>query len=186
MTYFQSIVESKATGVLVTFHTPGTLPNFKVAHSVGPGTENNILLSPVIRSRLPSPYSDCTNQEYNQSNTNITEKKLLYTQNVCVDVCFQRQVLEKCGCLSNAFQFTPEQQHQANGIVCGNLSFLENTSYSSIIKGVRDYLCSLTTPLNPNICEGECIHSFHLQYSDVCNGHGTSKKCRRTGTCDRE
>jgi len=42
MTYFQSIVESKATGVLVTFHTPGTLPNFKVAHSVGPGTENNI------------------------------------------------------------------------------------------------------------------------------------------------
>ena len=116
---------------------------------------------------------------------NITEKKLLYTQNVCVDVCFQRQVLEKCGCLSNAFQFTPEQQHQANGIVCGNLSFLENTSYSSIIKGVRDYLCSLTTPLNPNICEGECIHSFHLQYSDVCNGHGTSKKCRRTGTCDR-
>src|SRR6218665_2486968 len=149
---------SQASGVLIAFHAPGTSPNLKMAYSVGPGTENNIRLFPTIRTLLPSPYSNCTEQKYIQSETDFTGKKLLYTKDVCIDVCLQQQILNEFKCLSVDFQFTPEQRFEANGIVCGNLSLLENISLSSIAKGMDDYLCSAMTPLDQKRCDNECLN----------------------------
>src|SRR6476469_9573908 len=77
--------------------------------SVSPGTETTALLSQTTRTRLPDPYSNCTN-EYVLHNDSVRT----YSVDYCIDVCLQGSFLKELHCVNNGFRFSQIQLNDTN------------------------------------------------------------------------
>jgi len=139
---------SRSTGLRVLVHTPGTVPNMKLGISVSPGTETTVKLYQSIRSHLPDPYSNCTEQK--------TLGSSIYTQQYCLDVCLQDQALQECGCILGTWQYTDQQLERANYTICGNISI---NTINSVIKweGFQKQICIDTFQANSDACDKTCL-----------------------------
>ncbi|XP_069804370.1 amiloride-sensitive sodium channel subunit delta [Dendropsophus ebraccatus] len=88
---------STAAGAKVMIHSPNQSPLAEhEGFDIRPGTETSISIKQDQVNRLGAPYSECTIDGsdlgfqllYNSS----------YTQQTCLQSCFQFQMIEKCGC----------------------------------------------------------------------------------------
>ena len=151
--------QSHARGVRVDMHSPGSSPDMKRGVNIPPGTESTITVASTKRTRLPLPYggTDCTSQTYVTNSNN----KMLYSYDVCYDVCLQDQMLGKCGCLESSWRFTEAQLAAANYTVCGNFSFLDHRGLNTTFKiGFKEWMCAYLTKMNSvdyESCEGKCL-----------------------------
>ena len=147
---------SRAEGVRLVVHNPGTKPYIKNGVSVGPGTETTISIIPTIRSRLKSPYNraSCTSATQLPDSSDI-----MYSYEACYDVCVQDLVLDRCGCLNGNLQFTPDQLSRANFTVYGNQSFTGNDDNLTDPTGIKDILCTLHVISDDDYytCDGKCL-----------------------------
>jgi hypothetical protein len=78
---------------------------------VSPGKLTNVAISRTYVERLDTPYNDClnnlTSSKYNylikKSNTlNIMKNTLkykIYSQNLCIKMCIQKYIYDKCNCI---------------------------------------------------------------------------------------
>ncbi|KAK2185707.1 hypothetical protein NP493_226g08040 [Ridgeia piscesae] len=75
--------------------------------SVGPGTKTGVGLRRHTRTRMPPPYGDCadyTAQDNLHLNAYVSDVPTVqYSTRACMKTCFQRHLMEKCGCYSTQF-----------------------------------------------------------------------------------
>ena len=151
--------QSHASGVRVDMHSPGSSPDMKRGVNIPPGTESTITVASTKRTRLPLPFggTDCTSQAYVTNSNN----KMLYSYDVCYDVCLQDQIVGECGCLDSSWRFTEAQLAAANYTVCGNFSFLDQQGLGENFKvGVKEWMCDYYTKMisvDYGSCEGKCL-----------------------------
>ena len=109
---------SRAVGVSLRIHFPGTKGDMKQGINLSPGTESTFFVDMMNRTRLKYPYNkwNCTSNEY----LNITG--YLYTINDCIELCIQEQIVSSCGCISINHIFSKAQLIKANRLLCGNMS----------------------------------------------------------------
>ena len=174
--------DTKATGIQLAVHTPGTKPQMATGFSLSPGTETNVVIEQTKRTRLGKPYrdTDCVKEKYMPGSDSE-----LYTYDLCIDSCFQDSAIEKCKCLVEDLDFTQEQLLRANGRFCGNQSLneiiseieeieksteLRNMSHVlEFINKIRQLLvderanrsanevvCAYTSNFNVRACESKC------------------------------
>lgn len=154
-TFFPMPTLSRAQGVRVTIHAPGTKPNPKSGLSVGPGTETTIRLLSTERTRLPRPYGNCTTQKLiNESD----EGSGAYNTDTCYEICLQQQFVDACDCVRSDVEATPDQRRYVNNSVCGDMSGPINdpNSNSTNFKAVKELACLMQVEVDLNLCEASC------------------------------
>ncbi|ESO02512.1 hypothetical protein HELRODRAFT_161790 [Helobdella robusta] len=111
---------SKATGVRIKAHYPGTRGDMKNGLSLSPGTESTFYIQMINRTRLHSPYNkeDCTDQ----NNFSPDETGHLYSREDCIEYCLQQQVVDQCNCVSIDHLFLKAQLEKVYYKSCGNMS----------------------------------------------------------------
>ena len=162
--------DAVATGIRVIVHAPGTQPNLKVGLSVGPGTETTLHVSNTLRTRLPSPYSSCTEERYLDDPDPSDDGGLAetYSKDACYEVCLQRQVVERCGCVSGFLQFTRRQMSLVNNTICGNQSLNAGVdSDLTNVDGFKQLACMLNADVDLDNCERQCLDSCEENQYDV-------------------
>lgn len=162
--------QAVATGIRVIVHAPGTQPNLKVGMSIGPGTETTLHVSNTMRTRLPSPYGICTEQKYldDPDPSDDGGSAEAYSKDACYDVCLQRTIVERCGCVSGFLQFTRRQLRLVNSTICGNQSW--NADVDSDLnntEGLKQWACMLKTDFDLDSCERQCVDPCEENLYDV-------------------
>jgi len=153
MNYDLDLKNTRATGMQVLIHAPGTEPNMKLGMGVANGMSTTVKLEQTKLTRLPDPYSNCTPQK----TLGLVDESTSYTKAYCVDVCFQRQYLQKCGCVESTLQFAHSQLQDANFKVCGNVSVSKDTNNSFNWDGVNQMLCVDALTDDQSGCQKECL-----------------------------
>ena len=104
------------TGIRLIVHNQSIMP-FPVEDGidVAVGMQTNVAVSRTFFKRLPFPYSDCIDNDFNdvsnhryKSNIYLTKVKELinagkvkeYQQSICMKACFQYYIIQKCSCYS--------------------------------------------------------------------------------------
>jgi len=155
MNYDLDLQSTRAAGMQVLVHAPGTQPDMKLGMSIGIGMSTTIAIDQTNVAHLPDPYSHCTTQK----TLGPLDEMTSYTTAYCVDTCLQHQYIKQCGCIVSSLQFTNSQLKAVNFSMCGNLSItsLNNGSYSFNWDRVNQILCSNTVVQNRIKCEKECL-----------------------------
>jgi amiloride-sensitive sodium channel subunit alpha/amiloride-sensitive sodium channel subunit gamma len=99
------------------------ISNYTVTQSPNEGLdaatskETNIAVRRTLKYRLPSPYSDCIDDVYDENASDsfffksIVKSGIRYRFTDCLNLCFLRSLKEKCGCydinLSNIYNVRP-------------------------------------------------------------------------------
>ena len=123
---------------------------------LSPGFITNVAIDRYIEVMLPQPYSDCQipndwqTQGFSYLFNLILNSPYQYTQELCLDLCFQEQVVNVCSCNPYDFPFF-------NGIACqSNPSTFEadticiNNLTQTFLKG--NYLIKKCLPICPLEC----------------------------------
>ena len=168
--------QTKATGVRLSIHSPGTKPRLSSGFSISPGTESMISIVPMNRTRLGKPYSDtdCTEEVHLEGSDTV------YTYEACGDVCFQELVMKQCGCLHGRAEFTRDQFDRVGGRLCGNQSLYEIEeelrrskkwrvddidvefvktflSDDRAVRSVNELICLYYTDFDSDDCDTKCL-----------------------------
>ena len=97
------------TGAYVYIHDQKTSPLSVEPLDIVPGEETTISVYKTISYQQPRPFSEC---EYENGKVLLVESDLVkafrtisyqYSQNLCLELCFHKIMLEKCNCYSNLF-----------------------------------------------------------------------------------
>ena len=88
--------------ILIIKNTSNTFDSKTV--ELAPGLETNIQLERHFATQLPKPYSNCDidNDNPKQFNSKLyndfLKSNMQYSQQYCIELCFQRLVIKECGC----------------------------------------------------------------------------------------
>ena len=94
-----------------------TLTEEDDAIQIKPGTEANIAITTTTVNKLPHPYSDCFESEEKAKAlskntaliTNTTKLTKIYTQQYCLQLCYQNFIMEFCDCYDHTLpNFDPD------------------------------------------------------------------------------
>lgn len=154
-TFFPMPTQSRAQGVRVVVHGPGSQPNPKNGLSVGPGTETTVRLGNTVRTRLQSPYGNCTEQKFVEESD---ERSGAYNTDACYDICLQEQFIEQCGCAKSNVRATPAQLRFVNNSICGDMSGSNSASNvnTTMFKGVIQLACLVQAEVDLDLCQSSC------------------------------
>src|SRR6218665_1777141 len=123
--YYNNLRVSMASGVKVMIHPKGTKPDRNVAIYVQPGTSITIDIKQSNISRLTHPYGNCNGTQ--QDVASDDKKMTPYDQQMCLSLCSQHQILNKCGCLNPYEFYTDAELQMGNYTFCTNITkHLEN------------------------------------------------------------
>ena len=137
---------------------------------VMPGTSTHIALNREFKNILPEPYSSCLIDSYDKSNYFNSDLYQLiknspydYTQNFCLIQCFNKLIVDTCGCLltsfrsltNNSFCFTFTQ------ISCAN-----NAYWNVYLQ--NDYIQNVCLPK----CPLECYSTKFTHSTSIFDVHG--------------
>ena len=97
-----SLFSLKNYGAILFVHNQTSLPETTSGILLKPGSHSDIVVKKTFSSLVPSPYSDCQNLdlfEFDRSLYNVLdEASIAYTQQDCLDLCMQQEIINKCGC----------------------------------------------------------------------------------------
>ena len=118
-----NILRSQSIGVRVVIHPRGTLPDIKKGFNVGPGLQTDIRLSAIRFQRMQDPYGKCTEQESLNEMANIQGgvtgiTNSSYTQESCLNACYQDLVMGQCGCMAAHLAITEGMWKSGNVPFC--------------------------------------------------------------------
>ena len=117
---------------------------------VAPGFNTNIVVERYFEKTLPKPYSNCDidNENvvaglYSDLYDLVTHSPLEYNQQLCIDLCLQRKLIEKCNCTtSDKYGFFPTVGPCKTKDPCSDGVSLDSQS-NEYIKANCLYLCPL-------------------------------------------
>lgn len=164
-TYQLGGTSSRAVGVSLRIHFPGTKGNMKQGINLSPGTESTFFVDMVNRTRLKYPYNkwNCTNNEY----LNITG--YLYNINDCIELCIQEQIVNSCRCISINHIFSNTQLIKANRLLCGNMSnFGDGFSQWDGPKNTGAFYANKTQYSPDFLKRLACLNSINTSSNDDC------------------
>jgi hypothetical protein len=132
-----------------------------------PGSSLQITLHKVITEKLPSPYSECQNEYPNDPIYSMYKSNgIIYKERDCVQLCLQKQIVQKCGCFDPIFDIFDENMRP-----CFNQSQLECSKFffAILYETGKDEICS-------NLCKPECsLISYDISLST--SKYPTNKYC---------
>lgn len=98
-----------SSGIRVIIHNQSYWPVFYEGISVSVGTHSQIQISRQFTSRLENPYSDCTQNIFENSPSDMVKIMMQtgnsYKQSDCFQTCFQFWTVERCNCFDNSIVF---------------------------------------------------------------------------------
>lgn len=138
-----------SAGALVSVHHTGALPDLTRSAILSVGESTNVELKLTRRLRLPTPYSNCT-----ENDVFAAEVQYEYTQASCVELCFQRHIVEKCGCLYGLLLASEDMQNHSE--YCGVLDDNPDDELVGILFLNRT-TCVDQILLETALCDDECL-----------------------------
>ena len=97
-----SLYSTKKFGAIMFIHNQTSKPEGATGILLKPGTQTNVEVKKSFNSLLASPYSPCQDLdtfEFDRSLYNVlNEHMLAYTQQDCLDLCMQQEIISLCGC----------------------------------------------------------------------------------------
>jgi hypothetical protein len=118
--------------------------------SVSPGFETNLAIDDRIYSYLlPKPYSNCDIDAENPTSNSkfynlFIEKGVTYSQETCIDTCFQEQFVSNCNCTTSSLLslYNVSDCEKPDEIKC-----LDKTRTTLLANGYSDTYCYPNCPL---------------------------------------
>jgi len=91
---------AQSAGLRIFVHNASFIPSSSEGINLRSATLTNIAIKRTIINKAPSPYSECIGLKSFDSilYQSIMESKRIYRQSDCFDLCFQKNVIESCGC----------------------------------------------------------------------------------------
>ncbi len=132
---------------------------------VSPGFQTDISIERSFKFILPKPYSDCEIDESSSKTINselydlIAKSQYQYTQQLCLEQCFQKFVLKQCNCVASAFisLFDANICQDLNGVICYLNVFNDNYLSKNFIRDNCLGLC----PLECNVTQYKTSLTAH-------------------------
>jgi hypothetical protein len=96
----------KIKGLHVFIHNKSETPTYFEGFEVSVDTWTDVQVRRTFTEQLPQPFSACEDDfaNYGSIFTDMfTEKGLTYSQTHCFEYCYQRKVVDTCGCESLPF-----------------------------------------------------------------------------------
>jgi hypothetical protein len=154
----------RSSGAVVLIHNVSSSPLFGVRDiNLRAGTETDIIVKQVNQIRKSKPYSNCVIGSENNLNSYLYNLTLnlnnnIYEQAVCLRLCLQNEILNKCNCYDYTVSTIP------NSIPCDEYS-LANCSYPTFL----DFYLSNKSVLCFDECPENCFtieYGLSLSYLD--------------------
>ena len=135
-------LSSLSTGLVVLLHNQSLAPADHDIINAETGKETNIAIKRTITQKEPSPYSECVDLTAFKSGIYdyMRTLKYAYTQQDCFDLCFQREVIQTCGCYSTEYATLDTSLN-----ACLNLT--ELTCMEDTNLGFKEAICKAECPL---------------------------------------
>lgn len=150
-----------STGARIFVHKQFILPlNFE-GINVQVGTTTNIQLTKVVTENVPTPYSDCQDlTNYNSILFNfIKNSSFIYRQKDCWDLCYQMNIIHKCGCYDL----------ERIGYYKNKPCYLSNQDFKCMKEAYKDFAKLVYNENCTNECPMECkseSYDLKMQYSN--------------------
>jgi hypothetical protein len=179
---------TKGLGALVFVHSANTSLMSLSGVSIGTNAETNIVVSRLEVQKLSSPYSECDIVTSSDSSLYelIKSNGYDYRQSDCIIQCFQKTLIETCGCydvtkISYFVKATPCRSLNDIDVNCTNQ--LKQAWTSSFIKEKCDphcpiecessqYLTSISSNYYPTVAYSKIISKSNIFDSEV-NSYGS-------------
>ena len=134
---------SMSSGAQIFIHNDSLTPNLFEGLSLNVGTLTNIAVHKTYSSKLPSPYSECTDN-LNDMNSYDSEYYRMtmstnnsYRQSDCFDLCYQNYLNKKCKC------------------------------YDALVRSI-DILLMPCITANETVCQIETLKYFSTKSNEIC------------------
>ena len=145
-----------ASGAVLTAHLRNSLPDIKHGVILQSGKSTEVHISHSRRVHLPPPYPpNC------DPNPSMPEDNHVYTGDTCLDLCYQNEVINLCGCVNDLALSVPSQ-FKSDIDYCSKLDdgldmFETSMTFVNRLKCVRSVLsntshCDVTCPV---MCQEE-------------------------------
>jgi len=76
-------------------------------YDIGTGLETNIIINRVFIKKQPHPYNNCIKDGSSSFDSElyrtIITKNITYTQSYCSNLCYQQEIIKRCGCYIKSF-----------------------------------------------------------------------------------
>ncbi|ESO10567.1 hypothetical protein HELRODRAFT_167069 [Helobdella robusta] len=158
VSYKSSLTNSRARGVQVSVHSPGTPPDLKRGFNVAPGTENIVDIVQTEKIR-----QDKANNKLCGTQEKITPYwyKIKYKRDLCEEYCLQSLIKRRCGCMTHQLN-VPDKDFK-NTRLCGNFSLNGSLNKSEleeeIVEKFYNLVCSFVHvyPQDEKDCHEKCL-----------------------------
>ena len=154
---------TSSLGAQVFVHNRSVFPSIYDGFALPIGMESSIIVGRKFTSRLPAPFSDCIDSidTFGSVFTKFfTENRLIYSQEKCFSLCFQRKLTDVCGCFD-----TSMSQMSFRKRACLNYSDFKCSSqlFSDFYNNRVIQNCSQECPLE---CLSQIVYPTSITYSD--------------------
>ena len=106
---------SLTSGAQVFIHNNSLTPNVYEGLSLNVGTTSNVAVHKTFSSKIPYPYSDCTDNLNDVSSYDSEYYRMTmstnnsYRQSDCFDICYQIYLNKKCNCYDTTIRYVNRQ-----------------------------------------------------------------------------
>ena len=131
-------------------------------YDIATGLETNIIINRVFVKKQPHPYNECVKDSSSSFDSElyrtIIAKNITYTQSYCHNLCYQQEVIKKCGCYAKSFD-------KLNSLS----PCLTQSQYTCMSVEYRNFLLNLSAMCTP-YCPLEC-DSMIFQITTTSTGY---------------
>ena len=135
-------------GAVLFVHQSRTLPDLSSGAVLMAGRNSRVNIRVQQRIQKPHPYSQCTGRK-----TLLHAPEYRYTQQTCMDLCYQATIIKSCGCISPRTLYIPSLTGYDGEPLCGVLN------QTNLTQAIEDF-----------ITEQDCIR-YVLSKQDRCDQH---------------
>jgi hypothetical protein len=137
-------LSSFSDGLVVFVHNQSFAPSSSSAIRIETGKETNIALGRTFTTNQPYPYSECKDLSSFKSElyTLIKQSNYSYSQSNCFDLCFQRTIINTCGCYYTKYTRLYNSQPCLNGT--------QHDCLTNILNEINEEECVSDCPLECN------------------------------------
>jgi hypothetical protein len=137
-------LSSFSDGLVVFVHNQSFAPSSSLAIRIETGKETNIALGRTFTYDQPYPYSECKDLSSFKSElyTLIKQSNYSYSQSSCFDLCYQRNIINTCGC------YYTKYTRLYNSQPC--LNVFQFKCLTNVLKNIYDEDCVSDCPLECN------------------------------------
>ena len=101
-------------GAILFVHQNQTLPDLSRGAVLLAGRNNRVNIRAQQRIQKPQPYSQCTGRK-----TLLQAPEYRYTQQTCLDLCYQTEIIKSCHCISSRALYVPTVKGYVGEPLCG-------------------------------------------------------------------